>query len=760
MTGRRFIKFAAGAFLLAACSNTRFLADDQLLYTGRKKIEILSHTTRKNEKEAKSEAKTITANKVNNAIAGIRMLPPVSLWIYNYAWPGKERGFGHWFHEYFSKPPILITDVNPELRAAKIQNDLVNRGFFHTTASASIDTASYNRKKAKVSYSVNLQPPWYLNKINYDTVTHPVDSVINATNIAELVKPGDRFDLSALQSIKTSMAEAAQEDGYFFFRPEYITIRADSGIGNRKMDIFLGRKENLDENLLSRYRINRITLHLVKTGGRDSALTDTFHYKDMVIVSPGKVLRPTVLYNSVAFRNGDLYSITDYRKTLNRLNNLGVFSLVNLYFDVPGKDTSSHLLDIRIETQVPKNLSLSVETNLVTKSTGFTGPALIAGVQHKNAFRGAEKIDLKLTGSMEWQWYRNYRSELGSYSYEAGATGSVVFPRIMLPGKKINEGNLVTKSTTLNGGISLLNRTAFYRLGSLRAGLSYQWGHTQKVHHTFSPLYLNFVKLLKTTPAFDSVVRNNIYIRRSFEQQFILGPRYEFSFDNKSPEKPGTFMFIGGVYTSGNLVSLLARKSGEEPARLFNAVYAQFFKFTADIRYYLNGNNQTLAFRLYSGVGLPYGNSSVLPYVEQFFSGGAYSIRGFPARRLGPGSYHDNTRGFIDQSGDIRLEMNVEYRMKFTKIIQGALFLETGNVWLRNNDPARPGAQFRANTFMNQLAAGTGLGLRFDLGFFVLRTDLGLPLRTPYTVNGSHHIGSFRDIMKKSVFNLAIGYPF
>jgi outer membrane protein assembly factor BamA len=191
------------------------------------------------------------------------------------------------------------------------------------------------------------------------------------------------------------------------------------------------------------------------------------------------------------------------------------------------------------------------------------------------------------------------------------------------------------------------------------------------------------------------------------------------------------------------------------------SIYSQFLKLSADIRYYRNFNNKSLAFRLYSGIGFPYSNSVVMPYVEQYYSGGSNSIRAFIARSLGPGSLSPpENSDIIDQTGDIKLEGNMEFRFKISKVIYGAFFLDAGNVWLLNPDETRPGAEFHFSTFANQLAVGTGAGLRFDFNFFVLRTDFGLPLRTPYETNGSNWVGSSAEVFNRMVFNLAIGYPF
>jgi hypothetical protein len=274
---------------------------------------------------------------------------------------------------------------------------------------------------------------------------------------------------------------------------------------------------------------------------------------------------------------------------------------------------------------------------------------------------------------------------------------------------------------------------------------------------------MNSVNLLETTPEYDSIVADNIYIRKSFEEQFIVGSRYEFAYNNSFTIRPNNFYFQAGISTSGNLIDLIARsgKTEEErPYSILDNVYSQYIKTFTDFRYYKNAFNSSLVFRVYAGVGTPYGNSLSLPYVEQFFSGGAYSIRGFTARYLGPGSYYEEESGYIDQSGDIKLESNLEFRFKMSKVLNGAIFLETGNIWLVNEDENRPGADFKINTFYNELAVGSGFGLRFDFTFFVLRFDYGIPLRNPYITDNRYWLFGTGDIWSDGLFHLAIGYPF
>ncbi len=339
----------------------------------------------------------------------------------------------------------------------------------------------------------------------------------------------------------------------------------------------------------------------------------------------------------------------------------------------------------------------------------------------------------------------------------------MTFPKLILPGDGSKTRGMMNQETSIQQNFEILNRTEYYFMFSSLTNYKYSWGTKNTIRHSYSPAYLNSVSMLATTPAFDSIVEDNIYIQKSFEEQFILGMRYDFTYDNSFKQQPQNFYFSAGVSTAGNLLDLFAgigKDESDRPYEIINTVYSQHVKLTTDVRYYLNGYNKTLAMRLYAGVGIPYRNSTVLPYVEQFFSGGAYSVRGFVARSLGPGSFYDDEATYIDQSGDIKLEANLEFRFGISKMTKGAIFIETGNIWLINEDVNRPGSHFNFDTFYTQLAVGAGLGLRFDFNFFVLRTDMGLPLRTPYLQDDKNWLSNSGSLLSNALFYLAIGYPF
>jgi outer membrane protein assembly factor BamA len=746
------------------CSNTRFLTRDQMLYTGRKDVEIINSQKLSNISSVKNYVKSTTAHKVNNSLFGKRILPPIGLWVHNYMKPKEGKKLSRWFYKTFSSYPILISDVNPELRSSKIANDLFDRGYFHTKAWAVIDSSKKNPRKGKISYFVDLSPPSFYDKIKIDTISDPIDSLIYKDEFMKQIKTGDQFNLENLKNSRIELSRRIQENGYYYFIPEFIDLNADTTVGGNRVDLTVARRKDLPASVLSKYKIHSISIK--NSQGKDTIFSEkyTTTYDGIKIISTGDILKPNILVNSVYLREGDTYSYKAYQKTTSRLNNLGVFKSVNVSYIKNLSDSLAHLLDVDMALVMADNINLAFESDLATKSSGYFGPLFSVSVAHGNTFKGAERLKLGLTGGFEWQWGSKSNTQISNYSYQFGITSGLTFPRIILPFNIGENSSKVFQRTNINLDLSLLNRAAYYKMFSVKTNLNYQWSSKKNIQHSFSPIYVNSVNVLETTPEFDSVVNENIYIRKSFEEQFIIGTKYDFIYNNTLIVKPNNFYFQAGISTSGNLVDLFAgigKDPSERPYYFHNNIYSQYLKFTTDFRYYRNGFNKSLVFRIYAGFGGPFGNSTALPYVEQFFSGGAYSLRGFTARYLGPGSYHsEDNSGYIDQSGDVKLESNLEFRFDMSKLLKGALFLETGNIWLVNEDENRPGAKFNTNTFIDELAVDTGFGFRFDFTFFVMRVDIGFPLRTPYETDGKNWLRGADNVISGALFNLAIGYPF
>ena len=749
---------------LTGCSNTRFMTKNEVLYTGRQDIKIINSHNVPHIRPVENYVKSITSHKVNNALFGRRVLPPVGLWTHYYWKQDSKKKFKSWMYKTLSSYPVMVSDVNPALRASKIENDLFDKGYFNTKAWAVVDTNSGNKHKARVSYFIDLEPPNFYNQVLLDTLADPIDTLMSKDKFMEEIKPGDQFDLDRLKASRVDLSKRIQDIGYFYFIPEFIDLKADTSVEEKKLNLIIGKKKDLPQEVLAAYKINNIIIN--NSQGVDTAFSasDTSFFEGISIVSKKDLLKPNVLLNSLYFKKGDTYSYNAHQSTISRLNNLGVFKSVNISYLQNKSDTLEDLLDVKIDLLMSDNINLEIEGDLATKSSGYFGPLFATSISHGNTFKGAERLKVGLTGGFEWQWGVKSADQIGTYSYQLGLNSGLTLPRIVLPFRHGKSGSMLLQRTSVNAELSLLNRTAYYRMFSFKTNLNYQWSQNKNIQHSFYPFYVNSVNLLETTAEFDSVVNDNIYIKKSFEEQFIIGPKYEFNFNNTLLKKTNNFIFQAGIATSGNVIDLIAgmgKEPSERPYYFLNNIYSQYLKFTTDFRYYRNWFNKSLVFRVYAGIGVPYGNSTALPYVEQFFSGGAYSLRGFTARYLGPGSFYtDDQSGYIDQSGDLKLESNVEFRFDMSKLLKGALFIETGNIWLTNEDENRPGAKFDVNTFYDQLAVSTGIGFRFDFTFFVMRADFGMPLRTPYKTDGKNWLFGTDKILSGTLFNLAIGYPF
>lgn len=748
------------ALLFAACSNTKFLTGDQMLYTGRKKVTIVSEEKSKVVKPAVKIAEEVSSFEPNNALFGKRVLLPVGLWYFNYRKPeeGKKGGF---LYRKLNDEPILLSNVNPQQRCLKIESDLFGNGFLNSKTSYTLDTVKNNPRKAKISYSIDIEQPYVLNEILNQPARDSIDTLINQFTSNLNLKTGDIFNIETIKAEKRKLASMLIEEGYYFFSSKNIEIIADTTNVPFRINLLIRKRVQIEPYICRKYAINRIEVQVKQTSSdvNTNMETDTVLYDGLYITGQTGYLKPQTIGRSILFRENDLYSETKHKGTIPLLNNYGVFESVKMQFSV--SDNSQQKLDLLVELKPKDDVSLNLEGAVQTKSTGFAGPMSEITITHANISHTANRLQLKAFGGFEWQLGNDSENDLGANSFNAGINSSFVFPRMLVPIKSIKGNKTLVAKSVGTLGFEFINNVKYYRMNSINASFGYQWKKKQKVMHNFLPLRINIVSLIKTTAEFDSIVNTNPYVKKSFEEQTIIGSKYSFTYDNSTGSRNG-FYFQGEISSSGNFIDLVNQIGGNErPYTFFGEIYSQFVKTSLDFRYYTQTTKNGWVMRIYTGTGVSYGNSSVMPYVEQYFSGGSNSLRGFTARSLGPGGYQPvEYNGIIDQTGDIKLEMNVEYRFPLTELMKGALFVETGNVWLLNFDENRPGSQFKFNTFVNQLAVSTGVGLRFDFDFFVIRTDLGFPLRYPYDDGDGNWINNAKEMFSNLRLNLAIGFPF
>ena len=461
----------------------------------------------------------------------------------------------------------------------------------------------------------------------------------------------------------------------------------------------------------------------------------------------------------VLLQPGEKYDPLLSKYTSRRLSSIGIYKYVNIRYkekDTITDENGFRHLDAEIHLSPFNKRTLRAELQGVTKSNNFAGPGLGLTYVNRNLFRGGEI--LRITGSFAYeQQFSSSGDQSGLRSLQLGLGSSLTFPRLLFPIDLNNRFKYSIPQTQIKAGIDYLDRSQLYSLNSFSTSFGYIWKANRFVTHQLNPININYVKLGNTTDEFDEILDENPFLRRSFEQQFIAGLTYSFTYNELvDASRRGSFYLNFNFDIAGNTIDLFAQENSEGEKTFLGLKYVQYAKADVDLRYHykIGSNGDVLVGRLFGGLGLPYGNSKSLPFVKQYFSGGPYSVRAFNIRSLGPGTYQPEEEGvdsYYDQAGDIRLEANIEYRFPLFTYVNGAVFADAGNVWLTEENEALPGGKF-SSSFSDELGIGTGVGLRVDIQGFVIRFDLASPLKRPAK--------KWEFEYDKPVFNFAIGYPF
>lgn len=768
--------------LITGCSTTKHLPNGEVLYTGQRKTIIHNPSQTPVGEIAIEEIEGAINRKPNNSFLGSvqhRFPFPLGLWFYS-GFQKYNKGFGKWIFNTFAANPVLISTVNPEIRTKIASNLLNDYGYFNGSASYKVEPSSKDSLKAKVQYTINMGEPYFIDTVYYAKFNKETLNILERGRRRTLIKKGQQFNVVDLDSERNRISGLLRNLGYYYFRPSYLTYQADTTQVKDTVSLKLLPVVGLPKEAQRKYFRGSTTVHLYGKKGEEP--NQSLQYKDLSIRYYEKLgLRPKMLYrwvNSYQFSSlrgakrpewSNLYSQYRHQRTQERLNELGLFKYVEFRYTPQDSILNSDTLDLAILASFDKMLNAELELNLATKSNDQMGPGAVFSVSRRNVFKGAETWGVKLRGSYEWQTGKKTDKSSLLNSYEIGISTSLSFPRLLFPTLRKNEYDFPT-TTTLKLYVDQLNRAKFYKILSFGGSTSYDWQPKLTVRHQFTPLDLTFNLLQHKTARFDSIMADNKMLAISMQDQFIPKMEYSFTYDNapiKGRIRTNHIWWQTTLGSSGNVLSLFykgfGKSMGEKNKQFLGAPFAQFLKLNTELRYTWNfAPNQAIATRFTGGIIGGYGNSKIAPYTEQFYIGGANSIRAFTVRSIGPGSYHPGKRSrytFIDQTGDIRLEANIEYRFPVLGNLRGAIFMDIGNVWLLKNDEDRPGAQFKLKKVPEQLALGTGLGLRYDLDFLVIRFDCGVALHNPYKTDkrGYYNIERFSDSLG---FHFAIGYPF
>ncbi|MCC8153162.1 MAG: BamA/TamA family outer membrane protein [Tannerellaceae bacterium] len=754
--------------LLAACSTTKNLPEGEVLYTGIKKIEVTEKDNSAYGRESLNEVESALKYPPNNALLGsssIRFPLPVGLWMYN-AFVNKEGKVSRWIFKRFAAKPAFISTVNPDVRTKVAYNLLRENNYFDGYTSHEVIPDKKNDRKAKIEYTISMNHSYTYDSIWTVRMRHAMDTLIRLNKGDQLLHKGDPFNVSIMEAERNRLSKIMRNNGFYYFRPNFLVYEADTTIVPGKVWLRMVRKEGIPGQALRPYTIGNIAVRM--NGFYNESPTDSIQYKDLTIHYQGKLrVRPGVLYNRIKFRPGDLYTQDKQDKTQTALSQLQVFRYAEMDFNPPDTTRRNSVLDLDIHTVYDLPLNGEFEVNLTTKSNDQTGPGAIFSVTKRNIFGGGEVFGVQLKGSYEWNTGNRVSGGNASLnSYELGITTTLSVPKLLFPGFIHKEYEYPT-STNFRLYADMLQRAGFFRLLSFGGNMNYDFQPTPVSKHSITAFRLSYNLLQSTTHEFDSISQRNPALFQSLQNQFIPAIGYTYTYDDIALKRKNHFWWQTSVTQAGNIINGLLAIGGydynEVGKKLLNNPFAQFIKGTSEIRYTFNFNQKhAIATRIMSGAVYSYGNARVTPYNEQFFIGGANSIRAFTVRSIGPGRFvpeSDSRYAYLDQTGEFKFEANAEYRFKIMGDLHGATFMDTGNVWLLREDEARPDGKLKGSRFFKDLALGTGVGLRYDLDFLVIRLDLGIALHIPYDTgkSGYYNIPKFKDGLG---WHLAVGYPF
>ena len=755
-----------------ACSTTKNLPDGEILYTGIDKLEVVNEDETPAGIQALTEVEAALAYAPNNAIFGsssMRWPLPLGLWVYNgFVKYQDKKGVGRWIFDHMGTDPVLMSSVNGETRAKVATNLLHDYGYFNGSVSYK-EVPQKDPRQAKVSYVIDMARPFFLDSIAYLRYPASADSLIRATRSQSVLKSGENFSVLKLEEERQRLSSLFRNHGYYYYRPEFTTYRADTLQKPGYVGLQVVPKTGIPSEAKKQYYLGKTSVYL--TGYNNEPPTDTLNLRTMTLYYSGKkpAIRPSALMRNFFFRKGELFSQDRQTFTQEAIARMGVFRYSEFRY-VP-QDTTSNCdtLNVNMYATFDKPYNAELEFNVTTKSNDQTGPGAIFKITRNNFQRMGANLSFEVRGSYEWQTNSNVEGNSSKLnSYELGTSLSLDFPRLILPWKDTDlRRSRFPQKTSFKLYGNLLNRARFFNMLSFGGNVTYEFRRSRLWKHSVTPFQLTFNTLMSTTERFDSITSTNPSLALSLGDQFIPSMSYTFTYDNSRLKPNKQLWWETSVTSAGNVTSLLYAALGkgfdEKNKKLLGTPYAQFLKLTSEVRMLFKvGEKQHIATRFMGGVLWSYGNQTIAPYSEQFYIGGANSLRAFTVRSIGPGTYNpgQNTKyGYLDQTGDIKLEANVEYRFPIFGDLYGATFLDAGNVWLMRKDPNRPGGEFTLKNFAKSLALNTGVGVRYDLTFLVIRLDLGVALHVPYETgkSGYYNIPKFKDGLG---FHFAIGYPF
>lgn len=701
----------------------------------------------------------------------------IPTWFYYKSEQRPDSKIWAWMNKTFGKTPVYYDVKDANNSSTQMMRYLDNVGYFHSKVKHTVKT---RRKKATVTYHVYPTKPYHVNKFNYVINDSLVKSYIMRDSAKFEPKEGEIYNAYFLDDQREIITERMKNSGYFFFSRDDIYFEVDSNFMNHSMEVTMRLKENKLSN--KKYYIRDISVYpnfsvfrmgekptdsvklAVEVGMRKRKNVWDFYYFGKPEVTP------QTFRQSIHIIEGLPYNLRSITSTYRALGNFKLFRNINIEFDtVSGTQDSLNLLDCRITMQQNDQHSFTVQTE-GTNSEGDLGIKGSFSYSNKNIFHGAETFQLSLKGGLEAQkLIGTEATESGKdvfNTWEFGLTASVIFPRFLGPFSSLTFARDYQPTTTVSLGYNTQTRY-YYSRYITTASYGYDWKKNYRLGQTLTPFYLNSVKIANINPVFQAYLDEETSQRKKaqYTSHLLFGTRYSLTYNTQRFNKTGSFFYIRADFeTSGNLLSLfnktkLITENENGYHEIFGIRYAQYVRSSFDLRQHLDlGNDNWFVFRQFVGIGLPYGNSQDMPFERSFYGGGANGLRGWLYRTLGPGAYVPVSED-IEKTGDLQLELNAEFRFPLYNIVNGAVFVDAGNVWTYHPNESMPNSEFRFDSFYKQFALDAGVGIRLDVSFLILRFDIAYAMRNPYinTETGSHwRFGQGNNFRLQA----GIGYPF
>lgn len=764
-----------------SCSSTKHVPDGEYLLD---KVNI--NIDGDNEIEDK-ELFYFLRQTPNHKVLGFAKL---QLSTYSLSGQDSSKWYNRWLQN-IGQPPVIYNQDLTEASARQLRQALVNRGFLDAKVIA--DTVSSGKKRITVNYEIEPGLPHYIASVSYDIPDSILRRLVMTDTTRLNLRPGVKFDRNSLDNDRSIITSTMRNAGYYAFNKDNITFIADTAAGSKAIDLtmcimpprkvsasLLPPSTDSTSTAVRRHTIYRIKDIIFNTDpDLDVSILkpDTVRYRTIsVIYGPDRYIKPSVLEDECYLQPGQAYNSENVDRTYEALGRLGILKFINIEM-IPVAEIGDEIwLDALIRVSRNRKQSISVEVE-GTNSEGDLGFGAGITYQHRNLAKRSELLTAKLRGAYE-SLSGNFDGLINDRFTEIAGEVGITFPKFKFP--FLSKEFKRSKRAATEFAVSFVHqeRPEYTRIIA-GAAWRYKWSHNQhdiSKRHTFDLIDVNYVRLPRSTINFiDQIAPSNPLLRYSYEDHFIMRTGYTYLQSNRRIPtssvnafaiQPSVTTFRASAELAGNILYALSSLDGahrhDGAYKLFGIQFAQYVKGEIDYTYIQNFNSRNaMAFHVGYGMAVPYGNSSMVPFEKRFYAGGANSVRGWGVRTLGPGAYdsRNSVTDFINQCGDISLDLSVEYRAKLFWVFESAAFVDAGNIWTIRKYENQPNGEFRFDKFYRQMALAYGIGLRMDFTYFLLRFDLGIKAINP-AINQERWPIIHPRWNRDANFHFSVGYPF